>query len=199
MYLALVQANIFPACIYIWPRGKHYFAIGKNQRRRAHREEEEQRILHTSRRLHTPVAYIYSVATFSCRESFTPCPPRGAHKHVSPYLDACFRTNTKSIMRAVRALSLLVSFSFALAASDSPLSHRARGEQWGARSYSPLQHPWQHNCDGPRARSDQCHRRAPLSFASSLCSPVVMTTASLSAPPGPSWRTRWGLRWPRKG
>lgn len=33
--------------------------------------------------------------SLSCRESFTP----GAHKHVSPYLDACFRTNTKSIMR----------------------------------------------------------------------------------------------------
>lgn len=51
------------------------------------------------------------------RESFTPS-SRGAHKHVSPYLDACFRTNTKSIMRAVRDARQLLSLSLSLRLSS---------------------------------------------------------------------------------
>lgn len=101
---------------------------------------------------------------------------RGARvSTVSPYLDACFRTNTKSIMRAIRenrAARSFLSFSSLTRAS-------ARGERegsGGARSYSPLLHPWQHHRDGSRARSDQCHRRAPLCFV-----PTVFAVRS-------SWR-----------
>lgn len=84
----------------------------------------------------------------------------------SIYLDACFRTNTRFIMRAVRENTARCDALSFLRLSFSLLSPAREGREWGARSYSPLLHPWQqHHCDGPWSRSDQCHRRAPLRFA----------------------------------
>lgn len=101
--------------------------------------------------------------------------------------------------RSLFSLSLLSLFSRTRARKRGGEGERTGGRV-GARSYSPLLHPWQqHHCDGPWSRSDQCHRRAPLCFRPHCIRPVVMTTASPPTPPEATWCPWWGTWVAAKG
>jgi len=155
------------------------------------RSERNLRVSRSRRDVCTPLEYSILASRNHSRLA------RGARiSTVSPYLDACFRTNTKSIMRAMRENRALFPLTLL---SRTRACARGKGGSGSTLVFTPstpvATPPWwstgaQRSMppSGPSMLRPHCIRHS-----------VVMTTTSPPTPPGPERYLWWGTWVAAKG